>query len=147
MKCNNIQNNNNKSIPVETDDAEPCTSSTSELVEKSRLRGSLRCHISDEAAMALLKWDLAGAELDNLANKSGLVAARLAGDLTVPAGWPEENVGVGVREPAAPVPAEEAATAAPAPEGDASVAVLLNVLCRAEVARCVGLCAAGEEIK
>ena len=62
------------------EDAEPCTSSTNELVEKRRLRGSRRCQALDSPGVALLapRMDGPGAELDSLASSNGLVAAKLA---------------------------------------------------------------------
>ena len=72
------------------EEADPCTSSTSELVEKSRLRGSLRCQVDDSPLALLLlpppppsgpvpawRTEGAGAELESRARSRGFVAARL----------------------------------------------------------------------
>lgn len=62
------------------DDVEPRTSSTNELVEKRRFRGSLRCQAADVACGGSAMDDGAGADEDRRASSSGLVAAR-PGDL------------------------------------------------------------------
>ena len=69
-------------LPVEMDEAEPCTSSANELVEKSRFRGSLHRVADSPVGGAGLptppKTDGAGAELERRARRSGLVDAKLA---------------------------------------------------------------------
>lgn len=67
--------------PVEMDDADPCTSSAKELVEKRRLRGSLHRVVDSPPASsgaAPPRTDGAGAELESRAKRSGFVAARVA---------------------------------------------------------------------
>lgn len=65
------------------EDAEPWTSSTKELVENRRLRGSLRCQALDSPLIAVPpRIDGPGAELESRARSKGLVAAKL-GDLGI----------------------------------------------------------------
>lgn len=72
--------------PVEMDEAEPCTSSASELVEKRRFLGSRLCQAAD-SGLPGPSTDGAGAELERRANRRGFVAAKLGAR---PAGmlWP-----------------------------------------------------------
>ena len=72
------------------EEAEPCTSSARELVEKSRFLGSRRCQVAESGLPGTpgpARMDGAGAELDRRAKRSGFVAAKLCG-------WPERVPGM-----------------------------------------------------